>query len=146
MRVSAFLPCILLRLSDAGPSRPYVTRNWSPAYESCLEGLCVQFLERVFKRRKATLPSSVLLAGWHVDARLALEQLCWTTRCRRDRAVTEGAWTSETTEPGGCARTATSRLLETDKRNQVSNLLLFGVFCNKQPDLLLSDTDTGKDT
>ncbi|KAI4553566.1 hypothetical protein MJT46_015746 [Ovis ammon polii x Ovis aries] len=38
MRVSAFLPCILLRLSDAGPSRPYVTRDWSPAYESCLEG------------------------------------------------------------------------------------------------------------
>lgn len=63
-------------------------------------------------------------------------------RCRRDGAATEGAWASETTEPGGCARTATSRLLETDK----SKLLLFGVFCNKQPDLLLSDTDTGKDT
>lgn len=78
-----FLPCILLRLSDAGPSRPCVTGDWSPAYESYLDGLCVQFLERVFKRRTATLPSSVTLAGGNVDARLALEQLCWTMRCCR---------------------------------------------------------------
>ena len=53
---------------------------------------------------------------------------------------------SETTEPGGRARTAPSRLLETDERNQVCELLLFGVFCNRQPDLLLRDTDAGKDT
>lgn len=64
VRVSAFLPCVLLRLSDAGPSRPCVTRDWSPAYESCLEGLCVQFLERVFKGGKQlSLPLFCWLAG-----------------------------------------------------------------------------------
>lgn len=86
-----FLPCILLRLSDAGPSRPCVT-DWSPAYESYLEGLCVQFLERVFKRNTATPPSSVMLAGGSVDARLALKQPCWTMGCRRRRGRNRRAW------------------------------------------------------
>lgn len=98
------------------------------------EGLCRE--ERAFPFLRP--------AGWKAGARLVAEQLCWMMRWHRRRAAAGGAWASEATEPAG---RADSRLQTPGcrQRNQVSELLLFGVFWNKQPDLLISGTDTGED-
>lgn len=54
------------------------------------------------------------------------------------------SWVSETMEPGSIPGMDTSGLLESD-RNEVPEQSRFRVFCNKQPNLIVGDTNTMED-